>query len=155
MDSIVSYRSRYYKRTTTLESALSLLDEAVKCDANFSTAKFNMISVLNELRRYHQSIHIIDDLILATKDSSLLLIKGPIYDSLNDHDSLRLTYIMANKYFVGKLVEQPTNTNLIYGMLFTKSKIFGKDSISSDVEYYAHKYPKDSVLRLLLHDISK
>lgn len=152
MDSLVFYKTEFNKKKSTLESALKLLDEAIKCDSNSYSIKFNKVAVLCELGQFHQAVKLVDKLILE-KDSSLLLVKAPIYDRLDEQDSLVITYKMAYRYYVGKLKDDPQNPDVIFGKVFSQSKIYGKESVRSEINLYLKKYPNDLNLKALLEDI--
>ncbi len=153
MDSLILYKTSFDKRKSTLESTLRLLDDAIKCDSSLNIAKFNKVTVLNELGKFNESISLINKLIRSQKDSSLLLTKAPIYDKINKHDSLTITYKLAYNYFDRRIKDRPGDANIIFGKLFSQSKIYGKESVISEIDYYLKKYPDDVNLKALLTQI--
>jgi tetratricopeptide (TPR) repeat protein len=153
MDSLSLYKTTFNKRKSTLEFSLRLLNEAIKCDSDLNVARINKVTVLNELGQFHQAISLLNELILLKKDSSLLLIKAPIYNRINEPDSLTLTYRLAYKYFSNKLKDDPQNVDLIFGKIFSKSKVYGKESVRSEIDAYMKKYPNDVNLKMLLAEI--
>lgn len=153
MDSLMVYKTSFDKKKSTLESSLRLLDDAIKCDSSLNVANFNKVTVLNELGRFNESIRLIDRLIRLNKDSSLLLTKAPIYDKINKHDSLTITYKFAYNFFNRRIKDNPRDANIIFGKLFSQSKIYGKDSVISEIDQYLKKYPNDANLKALLTQI--
>ena len=150
VDSLLWYGAT--KKKSALNAALNLLNEAIKCDSNLRIAKINKISVLGELGQYHDALQMID-LILVDKDSSLLILKSAYYEKLNERELSIKTYKIAYSYFSSQLKKHPENVNAIYCKLLTQSKVFGKDSITSEIQYYLKKYPNDGNLKALLEGI--
>jgi tetratricopeptide (TPR) repeat protein len=153
MDSLLSYNTSFSKRNSTLEFALNLLNEALKCDSSMSIAKFNKVTVLNGLGKYAESISLLNELIRSRSDSSLVLLKAPLYEKINKHDSLTITYNLALRYFIGKNREKPHDDYTIYGLLLCKSKLYGIRSVQHEIDSCLGKYPANSNLRALLEDI--
>ncbi len=153
VDSLMQFKGQFKKRKSTLEASLKLLNDAIKCDSSFNTPRVNRITVLSELGEYELALYAIDDLVQRNRDTTLFLIKASIYDRLNEKQLSMDAYKMAYSYFVRQLKEKPQNPNIIYSKLMTQSKVFGKESVRNEVDFYLNKYPNDAHLRSLLEDI--
>ncbi len=105
--------------------------------------------------RYEEAIVVVNDLILRNEDSTLLLLEAPFYEKLTDHQASMNIYRIAHNYFKKMIEKGATRPEIIYGKIFTESKLFGKDSVRPEIDYYLKKYPKDRNLEALLNDILK
>ena len=113
-----------------LDSALSLLNEAIKIDSTYYLAYANKANILSKLKKYEEAIETLDKAVKLRKNyAEGISMQGFLYEKMGMQEKANLKYKKAIKAYMARLnsdfkTEDRVNVqiDIAFMLLFTEDK---------------------------------
>lgn len=138
-----------------LDSAIDLLNEAVKCDTTYFIAYSNLAIAYDRKKDYNDEMFALNKMLsLTNNDPTYLVLKGMVFERMDKIDSANKTYQLAKIVFQKKLTEHPTAT-LVNGIVLLTALTEGKDEAMKELNKQIKLHPELSSKLSYLSDFIK
>jgi tetratricopeptide (TPR) repeat protein len=129
--------------TTELNQAIDLFKQAIKCDSTYLNAYMNVANAYDHKKSYDEEMGVFNKLLSLTKNQpTILTLKGILFDKMNEPDSAKQAYYLANTGFEKGLIKDPDNIKLIDGKILLTALTEGKDAAIEELNVQIKQHPK-------------
>jgi tetratricopeptide (TPR) repeat protein len=129
----VEYLSNYpMDGEAGLDTAINLFLQAIQCDSTYLTVYINIANAYDKKHNYHEEMKTYNKLLVLTNNHSPSMItqKGVLFERINDIDSAKKYYYLANKEYERELEKNPDNAETVKGLILIKALTVEKTTLS-------------------------
>jgi len=144
-DSAFKHITKYNQNEDSrhLDTALYLLKEAISCDSNYFIAYSNMANTYDFKKDYKAEITILNKMLIIDNNSWWILVrKGMTYEKLNNLDSTKQAYFLADSLVKVDLKKNPSNKGTIISYIMLINAIYGKEAAVKELNKQIKKHPE-------------
>ncbi|RZA03727.1 MAG: hypothetical protein EOP47_02035 [Sphingobacteriaceae bacterium] len=136
------YQGMYGGDKKELDTALTLISQAIKCDSNYFNAYVNMRVIYGHMANYNEAIAKDDKLWKLSAEPHFLFDKGMLFDKINKPDSAKHNFLLARKFYEKQLIKKPANAVIIYEIILLTAFIDGKERAMHEYEKQVKLHPE-------------
>ncbi|MGN6640304.1 MAG: tetratricopeptide repeat protein [Mucilaginibacter sp.] len=126
-----------------IDTAISLLKQAIDCDPQFLAAYVNLANAYDKSNDYDKELAVINkELALSKSDPSILLNKARLFEKSNKVDSAKNIYGLTQIILDEKLKKQPNNIGLIQSKILLLALTVGKDEAMKELNHQINICPE-------------
>lgn len=125
-----------------LNTAIDLFKQAIQYDSTYSTAYINLSTAYDHKGSYKDEMIISNKLLLLTNNApATLILRGILFEKMNNIDSAKKIYYLAKLENEKKLVTHPDDVHLIEQLIELNALTEGKDAAIKELNAQVKMHP--------------
>jgi tetratricopeptide (TPR) repeat protein len=140
----VTYLMKFPYGERDINEAINLFKQAIDCDSTYLLAYINIANAYERKHSYTDEMKAYNIILVLTNnnDPTILMMKGTLFERINNIDSAKNYYYSAKKGYEKELIKHPDNAEVIKEIILLKALTDGKDEAIKEIDKQIKLHPE-------------